>query len=180
MQVDHLDASLCDGVQEVGCEDVHPAGADDDVGTGGEREDDGGEGGVVGGAGGGGAGGGVGVLAFEGEEVVVGGWDGGVGGAGEAVGGFSAGGERMVSSEKGIGRIGGEGALGEQCGCVRTYFEITCVMRVLGRAEEAQASMRAWRLEPLPDMRTVMLNFDSAIIWMVFSLVLRSIGSRAV
>jgi len=37
------------------------------------------------------------------------------------------------------------------------YFDITCVMRVFGSAEEAQASMRACRFEPLPEMRTVRL-----------------------
>jgi hypothetical protein len=34
---------------------------------------------------------------------------------------------------------------------------MTCVMRVLGSLPDAHASMRAWRFEPLPDMRTVRL-----------------------
>lgn len=38
-----------------------------------------------------------------------------------------------------------------------TDFEITCVMRVFGRVEEAQASIRACRFEPLPEIRTTML-----------------------
>lgn len=57
------------------------------------------------------------------------------------------------------GKGGREGAMR-----VRAYFEITCVMRVLGRAEEAQASMRAWRLEPLPEMRTTRLYWDSDMV----------------
>ena len=43
-------------------------------------------------------------------------------------------------------------------------FEITCVMRVLGSVLFAQASIRAWRLEPLPEIRTVRLCCDSAIV----------------
>ena len=39
----------------------------------------------------------------------------------------------------------------------RGYFDITRIMRVEERAEEAQASMRACRFVPLPDMRTVSL-----------------------
>jgi hypothetical protein len=38
---------------------------------------------------------------------------------------------------------------------------MTCVMRVLGSLLDAQASMRAWRFEPLPDMRTVRLCCES-------------------
>jgi hypothetical protein len=37
------------------------------------------------------------------------------------------------------------------------YFDITCVMRVFASAEEAQASIRACKFEPLPEMRTVRL-----------------------
>jgi hypothetical protein len=37
------------------------------------------------------------------------------------------------------------------------YFDITCVMRVLERADDAQASMRACRLDPFPDIRTTRL-----------------------
>jgi hypothetical protein len=37
------------------------------------------------------------------------------------------------------------------------YFDITWVIRVFGSEEEAQASMRACKLEPFPDMRTVRL-----------------------
>lgn len=36
-------------------------------------------------------------------------------------------------------------------------------MRVLGRAEEAQASMRAWRLDPLPEMSTTRLYCGSGM-----------------
>jgi hypothetical protein len=43
---------------------------------------------------------------------------------------------------------------GKGVGC---YFDITRIMRVVGRAEEAQALMRACRFVPLPDMRTVSL-----------------------
>lgn len=91
MQVDDTDAGVGDGIQEVGSEDVHPAGADDDVWAGGEVEDGGGECGVVFGAGGGGAGVGLRVLALVGDEVVVGSWDGGAGSAFEAEGSFAAG-----------------------------------------------------------------------------------------
>jgi hypothetical protein len=45
-----------------------------------------------------------------------------------------------------------------------TDFEITCVMRVLGSVLFAQASIRAWRLEPLPEIRTVRLCCDSDIV----------------
>lgn len=34
------------------------------------------------------------------------------------------------------------------------YFDITCDMRVFGRLPFVQASMRAWRFDPLPDIRT--------------------------
>jgi hypothetical protein len=44
------------------------------------------------------------------------------------------------------------------------YFDITCVMRVFGSAPDAQASMRAWRFEPLPDISTVRLNCRSVIL----------------
>jgi hypothetical protein len=37
-------------------------------------------------------------------------------------------------------------------------------MRVLGSVLFAQASIRAWRLEPLPEIRTVRLCCDSAIV----------------
>lgn len=40
---------------------------------------------------------------------------------------------------------------------------MTCVMRVFGSAPDAQASMRACRLEPLPEMRTVRLYWRSVI-----------------
>lgn len=40
---------------------------------------------------------------------------------------------------------------------------MTCVMRVFGSAPDAQASIRACRLEPLPEMRTVRLYCRSAI-----------------
>jgi hypothetical protein len=46
---------------------------------------------------------------------------------------------------------------------VLTDFEITCLMRVFGSAPDAQASIRAWRFEPLPEIRTVRLNCRSAI-----------------
>jgi hypothetical protein len=45
-----------------------------------------------------------------------------------------------------------------------TDFEITCVMRVLGSVLFAQASIRACRLEPLPEIRTVRLCCDSDIV----------------
>jgi len=70
---------------------VHPASADDDVGSGVMREYEGGEIGVVGCAGELRAFWCGFLLVFVGDEVVVGGWDGGVCGAGEAVGGFAAG-----------------------------------------------------------------------------------------
>jgi hypothetical protein len=38
-------------------------------------------------------------------------------------------------------------------------------MRVLGRAPDAHASMRAWRFEPLPEIRTVRLNWRSDIVY---------------
>jgi hypothetical protein len=44
----------------------------------------------------------------------------------------------------------------------RADFEITRSMRA-GRAEEAHASMRAWRLEPLPEMRTVRVCVGEAM-----------------
>jgi hypothetical protein len=37
-------------------------------------------------------------------------------------------------------------------------------MRVLGSVLFAQASIRAWRLEPLPEIRTVRLCCDSDIV----------------
>lgn len=37
-------------------------------------------------------------------------------------------------------------------------------MRVLGSAPDAQASMRAWRFEPLPEIRTVRLCCCSVIV----------------
>ena len=48
-----------------------------------------------------------------------------------------------------------------------SHFDITCVMRVLGRAPDAHASMRAWRFEPLPDISTVRLYVRSAIVIVV-------------
>jgi len=75
---------------------------------------------------------------------VVGCRDGGRRSAGQAVGGFAAGREGLA-----------EGGLeGWEWG---GYFDITWIMRVEGRAEEAQASMRACRFVPLPDMRIVSL-----------------------
>lgn len=72
--------------------------------------------------------------------------DGGRRGAGQAVGGFPAGRERLAEG----GLEGWEGGVG-------CYFDITRIMRVERRAEEAQALMRACRFVPLPDMRTVSL-----------------------
>lgn len=130
---------------------MHPACADDDVGAvgGGEAcEDQGREVGVV-------------VLAgegrvfrvglFVGDEVVVGCWDGGDGGGGarEAVGGFAAGGD--VSWECSIIKCLSAG--GWEC----AYFEITCEMRAFCSLPDAQASMRACRLDPLPEIRTTRL-----------------------
>jgi len=43
------------------------------------------------------------------------------------------------------------------------HLDITCVTRVLGSAPDAHASMSAWRLDPLPDMRTVRLCCFSAM-----------------
>ena len=40
MQIDHLDARIGDWVEEVGSENVHPAGAHDYVGARGERENE--------------------------------------------------------------------------------------------------------------------------------------------
>ena len=48
------------------------------------------------------------------------------------------------------------------------YFEITCVIWVLGRAVVPHASMRAWRLVPLPEIRTVMLYLASAMVCRLF------------
>ena len=62
--------------------------------------------------------------------------------AGQAVGRFAA--RREGLAEGGLEGWG-------------VYFDITRIMRVEGSAEEAQASMRACRFVPLPDMRTVSL-----------------------
>jgi hypothetical protein len=37
------------------------------------------------------------------------------------------------------------------------YFDMTCETRVLGSLPDAHASIRACRLDPLPDMRTARL-----------------------
>jgi hypothetical protein len=41
------------------------------------------------------------------------------------------------------------------------HFEITWEMRVLGSAPDVHASMRAWRFDPLPEMRTTRLCWES-------------------
>lgn len=46
----------------------------------------------------------------------------------------------------------------------RGYFEITWIMRVLERAGVFAASMRACRLEPLPEIRTAMLCCVSGMV----------------
>ena len=43
-------------------------------------------------------------------------------------------------------------------------MEITCVIFVSGREGVPHASMRAWRLVPLPEMRTVMLYLGCAMV----------------
>jgi hypothetical protein len=43
------------------------------------------------------------------------------------------------------------------------YFDMTWVMRVLGSLSVPQASMRACRLDPLPDIRTTRLCCESAM-----------------
>lgn len=48
----------------------------------------------------------------------------------------------------------------------RKYLDITWVMRVLGRAPDAHASMRAWRFDPLPEIRTVRLYWRSGILYL--------------
>jgi hypothetical protein len=40
---------------------------------------------------------------------------------------------------------------------------MTCVMRVFGSFPDAHASMRACRLEPLPDIRTAILCCESGM-----------------
>ena len=45
-----------------------------------------------------------------------------------------------------------------------TDLDMTCVMRVLESAPDAQASMRACRFEPLPEISTVRLYCVSDIV----------------
>ena len=44
------------------------------------------------------------------------------------------------------------------------YLEITCVIFVSGSEGVPHASMRAWRLVPLPEMRTAMLYLGCAMV----------------
>lgn len=92
----------------------------------------------------------VGVLFLVGHEVVVGCGNGGFGGAFEAVGCFAT--SEVLDS------------LSWGCSVGRCYFDMTCVMRVFGSLPDAQASMRACRLEPLPEMRTVRLCCESDMV----------------
>lgn len=86
------------------------------------------------------------------DEVVVGPGDACFVGAVEAFDAFAAAG----TVSKGWEREEGRGRM--------AYLEITCVIFVSGSEGVPHASMRAWRLVPLPEMRTVMLYLGCAMV----------------